>query len=98
MKKLFPLLTVFFIFIILPGCAKKTKYKPADLVLIHGKIITMDENCPQVEAMAVKRDKIMANQGLSNLFKDPRTNWGYIAIVAIVALVAMVGILSYARG
>lgn len=40
----------------------------------------------------------MANKGLNNLFKDPRTNWGYVAIVAIVALVAMVAILSYAQG
>lgn len=38
----------------------------------------------------------MPNEKLNNLFKDPKTNWGYMAIVAIVALVAIVGILNYA--
>jgi predicted amidohydrolase YtcJ len=41
----------------LVGCAKKP---PADLVLTHGKIITMEEAAPTAEALAVTGDRIAA--------------------------------------
>ena len=54
---------VFFIFVIvllmvsLFGCAKK---EPADLVLKNGKIVTVDESAPEVQAVAVRDDVIVA--------------------------------------
>ncbi len=33
---------------------------PADLVLLHGKIVTMDKNHPAAEALAVRGDRIIA--------------------------------------
>jgi predicted amidohydrolase YtcJ len=39
------------------NCAKKTE--PADLVLIHGQIVTVDEAQPEVEALAVRGDTIV---------------------------------------
>jgi len=39
------------------GCSKKTE--PADLVVMNGKIVTMDVARPQVEALAVRGDKIV---------------------------------------
>jgi hypothetical protein len=39
------------------SCAKK---QPADLVLTHGKIITMEETAPTAEALAVAGDRIIA--------------------------------------
>lgn len=40
------------------GCARKEE--PADLVLTNGQIVTMDENVPQAEALAVRGDRIVA--------------------------------------
>jgi hypothetical protein len=39
------------------ACAKKPE--PADLVVMNGKIVTMDEALPQAEALAVRGDKIV---------------------------------------
>jgi len=39
------------------SCAKK---QPADLVLTHGKIVTLEETAPTVEALAVAGDRIIA--------------------------------------
>ncbi len=33
---------------------------PADLVLLHGKIVTLDKERPSAEALAVRRDRILA--------------------------------------
>jgi len=43
---------------ILAGTAQKPE--PADLVLVEGKIVTMDEAKPQAEALAVRGDRIVA--------------------------------------
>jgi len=43
---------------ILAGTAQKPE--PADLVLVGGKIVTMDEAKPQAEALAVRGDRIVA--------------------------------------
>ncbi len=40
------------------NCAKKEE--PADLVMMQGKIVTMDEAKPEVEALAVRGDTIVA--------------------------------------
>ena len=54
----------FFIFLILilciVNCRDKAPGEMADLVLLNGKIVTIDENNPQAEALAVKRDRIVA--------------------------------------
>ena len=42
------------------GCSKKSKIKTADLVLLHGKILTMDSENPEVEALAAKGEIILA--------------------------------------
>ncbi|MGD2294274.1 MAG: amidohydrolase [Candidatus Aminicenantes bacterium] len=39
------------------GCTRK---EPADLVLFNGKIVTVDESKPEVQALAVKGDKVLA--------------------------------------
>lgn len=53
-----------FWFFLAPGfflnlsCQKKIE--PADLVLMNGKIVTVDEALPQAEALAIRADKIIA--------------------------------------
>ncbi|MFQ5790308.1 MAG: amidohydrolase family protein, partial [Acidobacteriota bacterium] len=42
------------------GCYREAAREPADLVLLHGKIVTMDSVHPQVEALAAKGDTIVA--------------------------------------
>ncbi|MGB8952305.1 MAG: amidohydrolase [Candidatus Aminicenantales bacterium] len=40
------------------GCASKKE--PADLVLMNGKVVTVDEALPEAQALAVREDKIIA--------------------------------------
>jgi len=42
------------------SCQKKEKKISADLVLTNGKIVTIEDNYPQAEAVAIKGDTIMA--------------------------------------
>jgi hypothetical protein len=42
------------------GCSKKSNIQSADLVLLHGKILTMDLENPEVEALAAKGETILA--------------------------------------
>jgi predicted amidohydrolase YtcJ len=51
------LILVFMSSCLLDSCSTKTT--PADLVLINGKIVTLDEQRPQAQAIAVKDDKII---------------------------------------
>jgi len=44
--------------VFLAGCEKKEE--PADLVLLNGKIVTVDEARPEAQALAVRQDKIVA--------------------------------------
>lgn len=53
------LFTVFLAAVLLNGCSKKPE-NAADLVLVNGKIITVDELMPEAEAIAVKGDSIIA--------------------------------------
>jgi len=60
MKKTTFWLTIFFLVLaigLLPSC---TKSQPADLVLINGKIVTMDESKPVVEALAIGQGRVLA--------------------------------------
>jgi predicted amidohydrolase YtcJ len=60
MKKSTFCLTIFFLVLaigLIPSCKKS---QPADLVLINGKIVTMDESKPVVEALAVRQGRILA--------------------------------------
>jgi len=45
---------------ILFNSACKKAVEPADLILMNGKIVTVDEALPQAEALAVRGDKIVA--------------------------------------
>ncbi len=42
------------------GCAPPPAEEPADLVLTNGKIVTVDENVPEAEAVAIRGDRIVA--------------------------------------
>lgn len=56
-------LTIFFLVLaigLIPSCKKS---QPADLVLINGKIITMDESKPVVEALAIRQGRVLAVGG-----------------------------------
>ncbi len=51
------------LFLTMIGCKKKPSPIPADLVLYHGKIITMDSNNPVVDALAARGETIIAVGG-----------------------------------
>lgn len=44
----------------LGACAPQARLEAADLVLVHGKIVTLDEAQPTVDAMAVRGGKVVA--------------------------------------
>jgi len=48
------------LFLVAVQCSQKQLVETADLVLINGNIVTMDENNPRAEALAVKGDSIVA--------------------------------------
>jgi hypothetical protein len=56
--KLFLIFLNFFILTFFFSCAKKKE--AADMVLMNGKIVTMDEAKPEAEALAVRGDSIVA--------------------------------------
>jgi len=47
------------LFLCIANCRDKAPGEMADLVLLNGKIVTIDENIPRAEALAVKRDRII---------------------------------------
>ena len=60
MNKHITRLTIFLLGVLMgfiPGCQKT---QSADLVLLSGKIVTLEKSAPVVEALAVKGDRIMA--------------------------------------
>ncbi len=62
MKKTMQLLNIFllvFILGLIPACQGKD-VQPADLVLVGGKIVTLDETTPAAEALAVHNGRILA--------------------------------------
>jgi predicted amidohydrolase YtcJ len=60
MKQIFVCITVCGILGMVMGCKQETQNEPADLVLRHGKILTMDSVCLQVEALAIRGDTLLA--------------------------------------
>lgn len=44
----------------LGGCGSESGPEPADLVLVHGKIVTVDDDVPEADALAVKDGLILA--------------------------------------
>jgi predicted amidohydrolase YtcJ len=55
------------------ACTKKPGYKSADLVLLNGKILTMDAENPEVKALAVKGETILAvgsDQDIQSYIRD----------------------------
>lgn len=60
MKKIYPLAVLITAIIIITRCSSQTPDQPADLVLLNGKILTMDTTRPEAEALAVRGDTILA--------------------------------------
>lgn len=46
--------------VLVSSSACEQKVEPADLVLLNGKIITVDEKQPEAEAIAIRKDTIVA--------------------------------------
>ena len=67
MSSLFIFIIVSITSCLLVSCITKTT--PADLVLINGKIVTLDEQKPQAQALAVKDDRII-NVGSTSEVKN----------------------------
>ncbi|MCB0742580.1 MAG: hypothetical protein KDC67_01640, partial [Ignavibacteriae bacterium] len=65
------LFVTFFLFILLTNCSESTT--SADLVLLNGKIISVDSNNSIYEAIAIRSDTIMAlgsNELIKKLIGD----------------------------
>jgi imidazolonepropionase-like amidohydrolase len=58
-------LWTFFLATIFWGCARQEK--PADLVLINGKIVTVEAGRPAAEALAIRGDQIAAVEGAGDI-------------------------------
>ena len=58
MKRLWTISLIFLLLGVLNFCGKNNP--PADLVLINGKVVTLEKDLPQAEAVAVQGDKILA--------------------------------------
>jgi len=54
-----------------------TEQQTADLILINGKILTLDEKNPQVSAIAAQEDKILAlgTEAEINQYKGSLIQW-----------------------
>jgi predicted amidohydrolase YtcJ len=60
MRKSFFWLTIFFLVLAIGLTPAGKKVQPADLVLVNGKIVTMDESKPVAEALAIGQGRILA--------------------------------------
>lgn len=60
MKQVFVYIAVCGILGMVLGCKQKARPEPADLVLWHGKVLTMDSARSQVEALATRGDTLLA--------------------------------------
>ena len=75
--RLFPVLTILifmFAATVFTSCVRRPE--PADMVLLNGKIITVDDDKPQAEAAAIRGDIIVAVGRTSEirLYVDQKTN------------------------
>jgi predicted amidohydrolase YtcJ len=59
MKQYVNFFVLLILFLCILNCRDKAPGEMADLVILNGKIVTIDENNPQGEALAVKRDRII---------------------------------------
>ena len=60
MKQIFVFITLCGILGMVLGCKQRVQHEPADLVLWHGKILTMDSMRSQAEALATRGDTLLA--------------------------------------
>lgn len=60
MRKSFFWITIFFLVFTVVLLPAGKKVQPADLVLINGKIVTVDESKPVVEALAIGQGRVLA--------------------------------------
>jgi len=60
MKQIFVCITVCGILGMVMGCKQETQHEPADLVLRHGKILTIDSVRSEVEALAIRGETLLA--------------------------------------
>lgn len=72
------------------GCSKKPDNKSADLVLLHGKILTMDSENLEVEALAAKGEAILAvggDQDIQSYVGDDTTVIDLKGMLAVPGLI-----------
>lgn len=77
LRRSFPVLTILIILfaaVVFASCVRRPE--PADMVLLNGKIVTVDDDNPQAEAVAIKDDIIVAVGSSSEirLYVDQKTN------------------------
>jgi predicted amidohydrolase YtcJ len=60
MRAILAAIISFLCFLVMMGCAKKSTDDMADLVLQNGKILTLESDFPEVQALAVKGNEILA--------------------------------------
>jgi len=78
------------IVIFIPTCQKRNNRQAADLVLLHGKILTMDTAKPQVQALALKGNLILATGSDTEIQAHigPKTETidlnGYLAVPGLI--------------
>ena len=53
-----PLFPLFSIFVLFMGCDNRSS--TADLVLINGNVVTVDDSVPNAQAIAIRKDRIIA--------------------------------------
>lgn len=73
------------------GCSKKPYDKSADLVLLHGKILTLDSENPEVEALAAKGETILAvgsDQDIQSYVRDDT------AVIDMKGMLAVPGLID----
>ena len=73
----------------LSGCAKRPE--PADLVLHHGTVVTMDPSRPKAQALAAKGDRIVA---VGSDEEIDRSIGGATRVVDLSGLVAVPGLIE----
>ena len=72
------------------SCTKKPGHKSADLVLLSGKILTMDAENPEVEALAAKGETILAvgsNQDIQSYVGDDTSVIDLKGMLAVPGLI-----------
>ena len=73
------------------ACASEPAVEPATMVLTNGKIVTMDAAAPEVQALAVRGDRIVATGSAADIgkFVGPATE-----VIDLAALTAVPGLIE----